>query len=130
MGTHYSTWLHGVFTGPGTVDAQLTDLNRGVDIISAEDRALIASGTLIYDTANNVATAVSDVFPDTFGPASLDDARIVVNDQIYFTAEANSTAAFTPAWDVAVTVRIKCKVVSLATKDWMALAIQSTAADN
>ena len=101
----------GAFGGNATVDCQLTDLNRGTDIVGAEDRALIASGCLIFDDGNNVATAVSDVFPDTFGPASLDDARIVVNDQIYVTGETNSALPLTAGWDIAVTVRIKCKVV-------------------
>ena len=32
--------------------------------------------------------------------------------------------------DVFVTARVKARVVKLASKDWMAIAIQSTAADN
>jgi hypothetical protein len=53
---------------------------------------------------------------------------ICVNDQLYLTAGNDATAIGAVA--VYVTARIRCRVVKLSTKDWMAVAIQSTAADN
>jgi len=53
---------------------------------------------------------------------------ICVNDQLYLTAGNDGSA--TDAVGVSVTARIRARVVKLSTKDWMAVAIQSTAADN
>ena len=59
---------------------------------------------------------------------SLSEAFLVVNDTLYLVGGVDS--ANIGAQDVAVSVRIRCRVVKLSTKDWMAIAIQSTAADN
>jgi len=68
----------------------------------------------------------SDQYPDVYG--KLDESRMVVNDQMYLVGETNNDFAGTG--DILVTVRIKARIVKLSTKDWMAIAIQSTAADN
>ena len=108
----------------GDVFAQLFDLNRGGTLQFADDRALIASGVLTVDSAN-ITSRSADMFPDIFG--ARDGVRLVVNDQLYFTAESSAVGG---SKAVNVTIRIKAHVASLTAKDWMAIAIQSTAADN
>ena len=109
--------------GAGELQAQLTDLNRGA-LVWASDRALVSSMRLILDT-DAYLTNVVDLYPDNYGKGS-DDGRFVVNDQLYLTARAS---ALTGA-SVNIVVRVNCSIVSLSAKDFMAIAIQSTAADN
>ena len=112
----------------GTLSVQLTDLNPGTGFVRADNQRLISSGALNIDTANNVATHSNDLYPDNFGPAALSEAFMVVNDTIYLVAGPDGAPVGTKA--IYVTARIKCRVVKLGTKDWMAIAIQSTASDN
>lgn len=125
QGTSGTTTLTTSFGGDSQVDMQVMDLNRGGTIQFADDRALVASGMLLWDNSNNSATNSSDLFPDIYG--ARDGVRLVVNDQLYLTAESSAVAGSNA---VNVTVRIKAHVASLTAKDWMAIAIQSTAADN
>tara|TARA_Y100000004_G_C8902942_1_gene407328 strand:- start:703 stop:1233 length:531 start_codon:yes stop_codon:yes gene_type:complete len=104
---------------------QLSDLNRGGTIQFADDRALVASATLTVDSSNNATFKSSDHFPDVFG--SKDGVRLVVNDQLYITGEASAVASSNA---VNCTVRIKCHVRKLSQKDFVALTLQSVAADN
>jgi len=101
---------------------QTTDLNRG-GLVFANDRALISSASLFAD-AQGGRDSTSDLFPDNFGKGS-DDGRYVVNDQLYVTAKATTQIS-----DLNVTVRVNASIVTLGAKDFMAIAIQSTAADN
>lgn len=101
---------------------QVTDLNRG-GLVFANDRALVASGNFATD-ANGSRDMAADLYPDNYGKGS-DDGRYVVNDQLYITGHA--TGLLGP---VNVTVRVNASIVSLTAKDFMAIAIQSTAADN
>ena len=110
----------------GTWDFQLSDLNPGGAILPADDNSLIASGTMFYDDGNNVGSLGPDLYPDNFG--KLDESRMVVNDQLYLVCDASTAATANDQW--AVTVRVRCRIVKLSTKDWMAIAIQSTASDN
>jgi len=109
----------------GAIGTQLTDLNPGTAFVQANSHSLVASGTLQIDAANAIATHTSDLYPDNFGPTSLSEAFLVVNDTLYLTAGPDGTAI--SGSDVYVTARIRCRVVKLSTKDWMAIAIQSTA---
>ena len=109
-----------------TFDMQLSDLNPGGAILPADDNALIAAGTLLVDDTNNMTSLGPDLYPDNFG--KLDESRMVVNDQLYLVADASAAPIANDQW--AVTVRVRCTIVKLATKDWMAIAIQSTASDN
>ncbi len=110
--------------GSGIVTVQLTDLNRGA-LVFANDRALVASGNLEYDT-DAYLTNSTDLYPDNFGKGS-DDGRYVVNDQLYITGR---TSVLGGSSSINVTVRVNASIVSLSAKDFMAIAIQSTAADN
>jgi len=110
------------------VDFQLSDLNPGTVLISADDNALIASGGLLYNDATNTQSVGSDFYPDSFG--KLDDSRMVVNDSLYLVGAVSGTITFSPNHEVQITARIKARIVKLSTKDWMAIAIQSTASDN
>jgi hypothetical protein len=53
---------------------------------------------------------------------------MVVNDTLYLTG-GNDGAAVGGA-SLNLTARIRARVVKLGSKDWMALALQSTASDN
>jgi len=127
VSTDYGSDPSGMVGGNGTLGAQLTDLNPGVLYVRSDDNNLVASGALSIDQSNNIASHSSDFYPDTFG--KLDEARIVVNDQLYLTCGVDGTST-NAASTLYCTVRIKCRVVKLSTKDWMAIAIQSTASDN
>ena len=109
-----------------TFGYQLSDLNPGGAMLWADDQSLVASGNLGLDVTNEVYSHSADFYPDTFG--KLDQARMVVNDQLYVTAMATGGYGANESADVSV--RIKARIVKLSTKDWMAIAIQSTAADN
>ena len=129
VGSDYGTDATSMLQGDGAISVQLSDLNPGTAFVRADDQSLIASGGLNIDQTNNVASHTTDLYPDNFGPSSLSEAFMVVNDTLYLVAgpdHANSNAGTA----VYVTARIKCRVVKLAQKDWMAIAIQSTAADN
>jgi hypothetical protein len=108
----------------GVVHVQVTDLNRG-GLVFANDRALVSSGSLAYDI-DAFLTKDTDLFPDNFGKGA-DDGRFVVNDTLYLTGYASSLVANEA---VNVTVRVNASIVTLTQKDFMAIAIQSTAADN
>ena len=110
--------------GNGQTIVQVTDLNRG-GLVFADDRALVASGVLSFDN-DAYLTQATDMFPDNYGKGS-EDGRYVVNDQLYITALLDQSSF---AADVNVTVRVNASIVSLTAKDFMAIAIQSTAADN
>lgn len=109
--------------GSGQVLCQVTDLNRS-GLVFANDRALVASGALNYDT-DAYLSQDTDLYPDNYGKGS-DDGRYVVNDALYITAQTTALAASS----CNVTVRVNASIVTLSNKDFMAIAIQSTAADN
>ena len=107
----------------GTALIQVTDLNRG-GLVFANDRALVSSGAL-HKSSQSGLFMEADMYPDNFGKGS-DDGRFVVNDALYVNAVVDGTtsAAFN------ITVRVNASIVTLSQKDFMAIAIQSTAADN
>jgi len=135
-GSAYAADFTNMLASPGCIECQLADLNPGANMLRADDNTLVASATLNIGGAYDVVTAslvndnsgsfTADVYPDVYG--KLDQARTVVNDQLY--VNACNFASAVGAHQVFVTVRIKCRIVKLSTKDWMAIAIQSTAADN
>ena len=108
----------------GLASIQVTDLNRG-GLVFSNDRALIASGSIYYDP-DGILNNAQDMYPDNYGKGS-DDGRYVVNDQLYVTSRSSSLAANKV---LNVTVRVNASIVTLGAKDFMAIAIQSTAADN
>jgi S-adenosylmethionine hydrolase len=95
-------------------------------MLRADTHSLIADGALNIDHTNNVGTAAANFYPDNFG--KLSEARFVVNDNLYLNCQVSANDI--DAHPVYCTVRIKCRIVKLGSKDWMAIAIQSTAADN
>ena len=115
--------VFGAVPGGSTCHTQVLDLNRG-GLVFANDRALISSSQLRVDTAGGVSNE-TDLYPDNYGKGA-DDGRFVVNDALY--VEAACTATTTD--DYNVVVRVNASIVTLSQKDFMAIAIQSTAADN
>ena len=112
--------------GNGALSLQLTDLNPGTAFVRADNHSLIASGAMNIDQLNNVTSTSSDLYPDNFGPNTLSEAFMVVNDTLYLVAGCDGLSN-TAAVPLSCSVRIRCRVVKLSTKDWMAIAIQSTA---
>lgn len=88
------------------------------NLIAYDSEDLIASAGLVVDGGAGVFNA-TDVYPDVLGST---DGRIVVDDQISIVGQAGS--AFNNAACVLI---IKCKVVTLTNKDYMALALQTVA---
>jgi len=114
---------------PWSTGCQLTDVQRGTLLVSDADRAMVASGTLIhqgYPTGG--LSHESNLYPDNYGPVATEEARIVVNSELFLTA--SSTADFAAANNLAVTCRIKARIVKLSERDFMSIAITSSAADN
>ena len=128
VSTDFGSDADAMLASNGAIGVQLTDLNPSNLFVRADNQSLVASGSLNIDVTNNIASHVSDLYPDNFGPTGLSDMFIVVNDQLYLTAGNDGDVVGGSA--VYVTARIRCRVVKLSTKDWMAVAIQSTAADN
>jgi hypothetical protein len=128
VSSDYGSDPKSMLNGNGSIAAQLTDLNPGTAFVRADDQSLIASGSLSIDQTNNIATHVTDLYPDNHGSASLSESFMVVNDSLYLVAGPDGANIGTAA--VYVTARIRARIVKLSSKDWMAIAIQSTASDN
>lgn len=124
QGTDADEALATTFVGDSDIQVQVLDLNRS-GLVFANDRALVGSMRYLFDTAGS--SMASDIYPDNFGPHGSAAGRIVVNDTLYIEG-VTSVLAANKACNV--TVRINATVVSLNAKDFMAIAIQSTAADN
>jgi hypothetical protein len=127
-GSDFGSEVKDMLTASGAVTMQLTDLNPGSALVRADNQSLIASGSLNIDAANNVASHQSDLYPDNYGTAALSEAFMVVNDSLYLVGGPDGANIGTS--DMFVTARIRCRVAKLSSKDWMAIAIQSTASDN
>jgi hypothetical protein len=125
----HSQELQSMLQSNGCLSFQLADLNPGTQLVRADDHSLVASGALNIDFVNNIGSEQADFYPDNFGPASLSEAFMVVNDTLYLVAGVDGTLVAAAA-GLNITARIRCRVVKLGTKDWMAIAIQSTASDN
>jgi hypothetical protein len=126
---HASQEFASMLQSNGSLSFQLADLNPGTQMVRADDQSLIASGALNIDVTNNIGSEVADFYPDNFGPSALSEAFMVVNDSLYLVV-GNNGAAVNAATGLDITARIKCRIVRLAQKDWVAIAIQSTASDN
>jgi len=128
-GDDFGTDVRSMLVGNGAISVQLTDLNPGTAFVRADSHSLIASGSLNIDQLNCIATHTADLFPDNFGPTSLSEAFLVVNDTLYLTAgnDLSAVSGVVGGPPLSVTARIRCRVVKLSQRDWMAIAIQSTA---
>ena len=125
VGGDFGSGAAAMMAANGGLAAQLTDLNPGTAFVRADNQSLIASAGLSIDRSANLATHTQDLYPDNFGPASLSESFMVVNDTLYLTAGPDQAA--TGVTSVFCTVRVRARVVKLSQKDWMAIAIQSTA---
>jgi len=122
-GGTYSSQMNQAYVGNSLTQVQVTDLNPGGLQVRADTHSLIASGALMTDDVNNIYTQAPDVYPDNYG--KLDQGRTVVNDKLYMNVYTNPVTA-AKVW---VTARIKCRIVKLGVKDWMALSLTAVASD-
>ena len=127
-GGNNNQFLSGMLAGKGALSFQLADLNPGTTLLRGDNHSLVASGSLNIDQVDNIGTAASDFYPDNFGPTSLSEAFMVVNDTLYLTVGNDGAAV--GAGVLNITARIKCRIAKLSSKDFVAIAIQSTASDN
>ena len=125
VGTDFGSDGSSMLAANGAITAQLVDQNPGTAFVRADNHSLVASGSLNIDVPNNILSHTTDLYPDNFGPANLSEAFLVVNDGLFLTAGPDGQPIGVAA--VSVTARIRARVVKLSTKDWMAIAIQSTA---
>jgi hypothetical protein len=132
-GAIYDSKINDILPAEGSCTFQLSDLNPGTQVLAASDTNLISQGQLHVSTSWDGAAAMvnSNTFshstsfhPDTFG--KLSEARNVVNDQMYALVDVSGNVLTS---DLAVTFRIKGRIVKLSTKDWIALAVSSVAND-
>jgi hypothetical protein len=107
------------FGADSTVTVQLTDVNPGTALVGATDRSLVASTNLHYGHGDNIVTSASDFQPDSFEG----DGRYVVNDTLYLTADPSTTIVSNQ--NLEISCRLRCKIVTLSKKDWIALALQT-----
>jgi len=127
VGENFGGDTASMITAAGAITTQLTDLNPGGIFVRADDNSLIASGSLnIGGVALGISSNSSDFFPDNFG--KLDESRMVVNDSLFVVTGVDQGDI--AASNVYVTVRAKCRIVSLNVKDWMAIAISGLASDS
>jgi len=110
-------------TDASEVQVQVLDLNRG-GFVFANDRSLISSARFLW--AGTHADMEADLYPDNYGKGA-DDGRFVVNDTLYLEGIVND---LNTNKSCNVIVRVNASIVTLSQKDFMAIAIQSTAADN
>ena len=85
---------------------------------SYAEEDLISSGGLIFDAQKGQHNS-SDLYPDALAS---DGGRIVVDDQMSLIGKINTASS-----GMVCAVLIKCKVVTLSNKDYMALALQTVA---
>jgi len=112
------------------VDFQLSDLNPGTTLISADNNALVASGSLLYDQATNTQSQGSDFYPDDYSKGGkLSEARMIIQDNLFLVAVPIGTITLNPAHQIQTCVRIKAKIVSLGIADWMSLSISGRGQD-
>jgi len=119
----YSSKMADAYGANSITQVQVTDLNPAGAQVRADTHSLIASGALMTDDVNNIYTQAPDVYPDNYG--KLDQGRTVVNDKLYMNVYTNPVTA----GKVWVTARIKCRIVKLGVKDWMALSLTAVASD-
>ena len=119
----YGTVLASTFSanlgGDCIVDYQTTDINHAA-LVNPSDVSVISRGTLLYENASPIqATNMNHLYPDSFG--TLEEARMVVNDDMYFIAQTTNRAG----GNQLSTIRVKAQVVKLSEKDFMSLALTS-----
>ena len=124
QGTTASVQMPDSLLAGQSVLVQVTDLNRG-GLVFANDRALVSSAALFQSGAGDL-NMDTDLYPDNYGKGA-DDGRYVVNDALYITARSTGVAG---GEAINCVVRVNASIVTLSNKDFMAIAIQSTAADN
>jgi len=115
----------GMLAANGSIGVQLTDQNPGAVFIRANNSSLVASGHLSIDVANNITSKDSDIFPDNFGPAP--EHKNIIQDTLFIVA--GNDGANIGGSSVYVTVLIRARIVTLTTKDYYAIAVQSSASD-
>ena len=102
------------------VDYQVTDISQ-TGLVAGDAPELISRGAMAYDNDPPNFSNENALYPDSFG--TLDEARMVVNDDLFFGALTSSVSS---GGNTAI-VRIKAQVVKLSEKDFMALALNTVA---
>lgn len=122
------------FTGSVTagdnfqVDFQVTDLNPGTALVSADDNSLVSSGVVLYNEPTNTQSVGTDFFPDSYG--KLDESRITVSPTLYLVSVPVGALTLVANHVIQTTVIAKLRIIKLSNRDWMSIAITGVAASN
>jgi len=127
-GAGFDQYAANMVAGDGSLGIQLTDLNPGGIYVRADSQSLVASGSWNIDQGNNVVTRGIDLYPDNFGPGALSEMFLVVNDTLHVVGGWDGAAA-TGGATLYLTLRARARIIKIGSKEWMAIAIQSVAAD-
>ena len=98
---------------------QLKD-STGLLLIDPTSEDLISQSHYVSD-GNGGVYSEDDMMPDVMGYAA-GEGRLVISSNLQLTCKGSATLA-----NASCSVRIKCRVVTLDQKDWIALALQSVA---
>ena len=114
-----STYLPLMHSSDTQCTAQLLDSTNGT-LVSPISEALVSQSHYVIDGSAGVYSE-DDVMPDVMGYAA-GDGRLVISSNLQLVADSSITVS-----GASVAARIRCRVVNLDQKDWMALALQSVA---
>ena len=117
-----NSWVGNAYTATGAVNAQLSATNQS-GLVFPDDDDLIASGQILLNATAATMDSDGDMYPDQFGKEG--SGYHVVTPSIFLGIQDNGTR--NGANDPFVVVRIRCRVVKLNTKDWMAIALERNA---
>jgi len=127
-GSLFDQYAANMVATDGSIGIQLTDLNPGGQYVRADSQSLVASGSWNIDQGNNVVTRGIDLYPDNFGPGALSEMFLVVNDTLHVVGGWDGLGA-TGTATLYLTLRCRARIIKIGSKEWMAIAIQSVAAD-
>jgi len=114
-----NTYLPLVYSSDAQLSAQVLDSTAGM-LVSPISEELVSQSHYVIDGAAGVYSE-DDVMPDVMGYAA-GDGRLVISSNLQLVADSSATIP-----NASVAARIRCRVVNLDQKDWMALALQSVA---
>lgn len=126
---YYAPNVVDLYAGDGSLGFQLLD-QEATALVRADDRTLVASGSLAWDysgTAGGMFTHSNDFFPDIFNKNT--EGRVIINDQLHFVARLTNATLAANQQQI-ITLRMKARVVTLTTTDFVSLSLTSVATDN
>jgi hypothetical protein len=126
---YYAPNVVDLYLGDGSLGFQLLD-QEATALVRADDRTLVASGSLAWDfsaTVGGLFSESNDFFPDIYNKNT--DGRVVINDQLHLVSRLTNSDLAANQQQI-ITCRIKARVVTLTTTDFVSLSLTAVATDN